>query len=42
MYGFSLGCLDDVSDAGLARAPDTYVDGRNEPWQSAPEYFSHL
>jgi hypothetical protein len=26
----------------LACAPITYVDGRNDKWQSVPEFFSHL
>jgi hypothetical protein len=26
----------------LAHAPITYVDGRNDKWQSVPEFFSHL
>jgi hypothetical protein len=42
MYGVNLGCLDDVSDTELAQAPITHVDGRNDRWQSAPEFFSHL
>ena len=42
MYGINLGCLDDVSDEELARAPITYVDGRNDKWQSTPQFFSHL
>ena len=41
MYGVNLGCLDDVSDAELASAPITYVDGRNDR-QGAPEFFLHL
>jgi hypothetical protein len=42
MYGINLGCLDNVSDEELANAPITYVDGRNDRWQSAPDLFSHL
>jgi len=41
MYGVNLGCLNDVSDAELARVPITYVDGRNNS-QDAPELFAHL
>jgi hypothetical protein len=42
MFGVNLGCLDDVSDEELARAPITCVDGRADRWQNAPEFFSHL
>jgi hypothetical protein len=35
-------CLEDVSEEELAKLPITYVDGRNDRWQSAPEIFSHL
>jgi hypothetical protein len=42
MYGVNLGCLDDVTDEELARAPVTYVDGLHDKWQSAPKFFSHL
>ncbi len=40
MYGINLGCLTDVSDDELSRLPITYVDGRNDRWQSAPEFFA--
>ena len=42
MVGVNLMCLDDVSDEELAAVPITYVDGRNDQWQSAPAFFSHL
>ncbi len=42
MYGVNVGCLEDISDEELARVPITYVDGRNDRWQSAPEFFRHL
>lgn len=42
MYGVNLGCLTDVSDEELACLPITYVDGRNDRWQSTPEFFAHL
>jgi hypothetical protein len=42
MYGVNLMCLEDVSEEELAKLPITYVDGRNDRWQSAPEIFSHL
>jgi hypothetical protein len=42
MVGVNLMCLDDVSDEELAAVPITYVDGRNDQWQNAPTFFSHL
>ena len=42
MYGVNLGCLNDVTDQELSRAPITYVDGRSGAWQNAPESFAHL
>lgn len=42
MYGVNLGCLNDVSDEVLSQAKITYVDGRNDQWQNAPVFFSHL
>lgn len=42
MYGVNLGCLEDVTDEELARVPITYVDGRSDRWQCAPEFFEHL
>lgn len=42
MYGVNLGCLTDVTDEELSRLPITYVDGRNDKWQSAPTFFAHL
>jgi hypothetical protein len=42
MYGVNVMCLDDVSDEELAKVPITYVDGRNDRWQDAPEFFNHL
>ena len=42
MFGVNVGCLDEVSDEVLASIPITYVDGRNDRWQSAPEFFHHL
>jgi len=41
MYGVNLGCLENVSDEELSRVPITYVDGRNDRFES-PEHFSHL
>ena len=42
MVGVNLGCLDGVSDEELASAPITYVDGRDDRWQSTPAFFRHL
>lgn len=42
MYGVNLGCLDDVSDEQLATVPITYVDGLDDRWQQAPEFWRHL
>jgi hypothetical protein len=42
MYGINLGCLTDVSDEELSRLAITYVDGRDDKWQCAPQFFSHL
>lgn len=42
MYGVNLGCLEDATDAELAAAPITYVDGRNDRWGEAPEIVRHL
>ena len=42
MYGVNVMCLNDVSDEELSKVPITYVDGRNDQWQSSPAFFSHL
>ncbi len=42
MYGVNLGCLEDVTDEELSRLSITYVDGREDRWQSAPVFCSHL
>ena len=42
MYGVNLGCLEDVSEEELAQVPITYVDGRDDRWQDAPAFVSHL
>ena len=42
MVGVNLGCLTDVSDEELSRLPITYVDGLNDWWERAPEFFAHL
>jgi hypothetical protein len=35
-YAVSVTCLDDVSDAELAAAPITFLDGRNDQWVTPP------
>jgi hypothetical protein len=35
-------CLDNVPDAELASLPVTYVDGRNDKFQAAPDETRHL
>ena len=42
MFGVNLGCLTDVTDEELSRAPITYVDGLHDRWQQAPEFSGHL
>jgi hypothetical protein len=35
-------CLDDVSDAELAGAPITHVNGRDDDWENPPAELRHL
>lgn len=42
MYGVNIMCLEGVPDEELTAIPITYVDGRNDRWNSAPEIFRHL
>lgn len=42
MYGVNIGCLEGVSESELSTIPITYVDGLNERWQHAPEFYAHL
>jgi hypothetical protein len=42
MYGVNLGCLEGVSEEELSKIPITWVDGMNDRWQHAPEFFAHL
>jgi len=42
IYGVNLGCLEGVSEEELSKIPITYVDGMNDRWQNAPDYFAHL
>ena len=42
MYGVNIGCLEGVSEEELSRLPITYIDGLNDRFPKAPEFFSHL
>ena len=42
MYGINVGCLEGVSEEELSHIPITYIDGMNNQWQNAPEFFQHL
>ena len=42
MVGVNIGCLEDLSEAELARIPVTYVDGANDQWGRPPQVVSHL
>jgi hypothetical protein len=42
MYGVNVGCLEGITEEELSKIPVTYVDGMNDNWQHAPEFFSHL
>lgn len=41
-HALNVTCLDDVSDEELARAPITYLDGRNDNWDTPPLHILHL
>ncbi len=41
-YGVNLSCLDDASEAELAAVPITYLDGRNDIWDTPPAETRHL
>lgn len=41
-YGVSVTCLDDASVDELANAPITFVDGRNDQWDTPPAETRHL
>lgn len=42
IYGVNVMCLDSLDVDELMRAPITYVDGRNDKWDSAPTEIRHL
>ena len=41
-YAVNLACLDDATPAELAAAPVTWIDGKNDQWDSAPAFTAHL
>ncbi len=41
-YGVSVSCLDDVTQEELANVPITYIDGRNDEWDTPPAQTRHL
>jgi hypothetical protein len=42
LYAVALACLDDLPAEELARAPVTYLDGRNDNWSTPPAETRHL
>lgn len=42
VYGISISCLDDATAAELAAAPVTWIDGKNDQWDTPPEQVQHL
>ncbi|MET0319146.1 MAG: GFA family protein [Duganella sp.] len=41
-YAVNVTCLDDVTPEELARAPITYLDGKNDEWRLPPAETGHL
>ncbi|MDQ2822813.1 MAG: GFA family protein [Pseudomonadota bacterium] len=41
-YAINLACLDDASPDELAAAPVSFIDGKNDNWDSAPAVTGHL
>jgi hypothetical protein len=41
-YAVNVNCLNDVDSDELVKAPITFVDGRNDNWQSPPAETRHL
>jgi hypothetical protein len=42
MYGVNIGCLEGLSEEQLSKVPITYVDGMNDRWDRAPQFFAHI
>lgn len=41
-YAVNLSCLDDITAEELANAPITYLDGKNDNWETPPAQVRHL
>ncbi|WBS04924.1 GFA family protein [Pseudoduganella sp. SL102] len=41
-YGVNVTCLDDATAEELANAPITYLDGKNDDWETPPVEIGHL
>ncbi|MGK5023321.1 GFA family protein [Janthinobacterium sp. RB2R34] len=41
-YAVNLACLDDVTAEELSAAPITYMDGKNDNWETPPAQVRHL
>jgi hypothetical protein len=41
-YAVNVTCLDDVTSEELINAPITYLDGRNDNWETPPAETRHL
>ena len=42
MVGVNVGCLEGLTEEALASLPITRIDGREDRWQSEPQFWSHL
>ncbi len=42
MYGVNLGCIENGTEKELSVVPITYVNGRRDKRQRAPDFFAHL